>query len=264
MLLDYSLLFWDIDGTLIDGKQVLPSVFDWMKLMRRENKQMYFVTNHPIRSKEAHCKYLNKIGLPIELNELITPIDALQCFFQSVQKPFSVYPACSEMIKEQLEQWNIPIINRVHQEKENNYIVLGLSFTSNYRMLQKVFSLIQRGAKLIVLNEDFSCPFNGERMLDTGAFLTIFQQSGELKEEPISVGKPSIWMQQVLRKKMQSSTGRSVIIGDSLLTDIAIGNALHIDTIWLTNGARHPKDGETKPTFVYESLKDILLEKHYL
>ncbi|WP_019240904.1 MULTISPECIES: HAD-IIA family hydrolase [Bacillus] len=264
MLQEYDLLFWDIDGTLIDGKHLLPAVPDWMTTLRMQNKRMYFVTNHPIRSKKAHCKYLNKLGLKIHEKELITPIDALQCFFHSIQKPFSVYPACSVMIKEQLEKWNIPVINNVHRTSENTYVVLGLSLTSNYRMLQDVFLHIQRGARLVVLNEDFSCPFNGEKMLDTGAFLSIFQQSGELKEEPIPVGKPSVWMQQIMREKMQLCSGRSVIIGDSLLTDIAIGNALHMDTVWLTKDVEHHDAHKMKPTYIFESLAAIHLEKRFL
>lgn len=259
---NYSLYFLDIDGTLVQGKNLLPMTKTFIHLLRQEGKQLYYVTNHPVRSHEEHTKYLTKLGLSIKPEELITPLDGLKKFFSKVDVPYSVYVAGSTMVKRKLRDWKIPVINRSYEQRDNSFVVLGMSFDLNYAMLQEAYQCIQKGAKLLVLNPDSTCPSTDYKLLDTGSFLKLFEASDDLRKEPFIMGKPSVWMQEVLAEKINVPKHEVVIIGDSIDCDIAIGNALGIDSVFLSNTYNEMKHESISPTHVMSSITE-LVERWY-
>ncbi|WP_028402055.1 HAD-IIA family hydrolase [Ectobacillus panaciterrae] len=256
---NYSLYFLDIDGTLVQGRNLLPMAKTLIHHLHQEGKQFFYVTNHPVRSHEEHVEFLTKLGLPIKQEELITPLDALKRFFSKVDEPFSIYVAGSTMIKRKLRNWKLPVIERSYEQYGKCFVVLGMAFNLNYAILQEAYQCIQKGATLLVLNPDTACPSTDYRLLDTGSFLKLFEASGDLRKEPIIIGKPSIWMQEVLAEKIHVPRNEVVIIGDSTLSDIAIGNSLGIDSILLS----HTTDGQLSdkswtPTYNITSIKELV------
>ncbi|MFD3449504.1 HAD-IIA family hydrolase [Microbacteriaceae bacterium 4G12] len=256
---DYSLYFLDIDGTLIQGRHILPMANTLIRRLQQEGKQLFYVTNHPVRSHEEHVGFLTKLGLPIKQEELITPLDALKRFFCTVDEPFSVYVAGSMMIKRKLRDWNLPVIERSYEQYGKCFVVLGMDFNLNYKILQEAYQCIQQGATLLALNPDPSCPSVHYRLLDTGAFLKLFEASGCLREEPIILGKPSVWMQEVLEEKICVPKSEVVIIGDSVFSDIAIGNSLGIDSILLSSTTDDKlTDKPWTPTYTITSIQELI------
>lgn len=254
----YSLYFLDIDGTLIKGKDLLPKTKTFIQQLRKEGKQIYYVTNHPVRCHDEHVEYLTKLGLSINKEELITPLDGLKRFFNKIDVPYCVYVAASSMVKQKLRDWDIPVIEGTDRQLDNCYVVLGMSSSLNYGILQEAYECIQKGATVLVLNPDRTCPSNDYKLLDTGLFLKLFEESGDLVEEPIIIGKPSVWMQEVLAEKINVPKHEVVIIGDTIASDIALGNALGIDSVFLTN-TDIERNYETKTsTHVMSSIKELV------
>lgn len=258
MLNHYSLYFLDIDGTLIKGRNLLPMTKAFIHRLRKDGKQLFYVTNHPVRSHEEHVEYLTKLGLSIKQEELITPLDGLRRFFNQVDVPYSVYVAASTMVKRKLLDWKIPVIQRSYGQHDNCFVVLGMSSDLNYGMLQEAYQCIQNGATVLVLNPDRTCPSAEYKLLDTGLFLKIFVESGDLKKEPVIIGKPSVWMQDVLAEKINVPKSEVVIIGDTIASDIAIGNALGIDSVFLSNTYHVSKHKEKSPTHVMASITELV------
>ena len=80
-------------------------------------------------------------------------------------------------------------------------------------------------------------------------------------KKPIFIGKPQPTMVFELMKKFGRSKEETVVIGDRLYTDIASGVHAGVDTICVLSGEATLKDieeSEVKPTFVLESVKDLL------
>jgi ribonucleotide monophosphatase NagD (HAD superfamily) len=134
-----------------------------------------------------------------------------------------------------------------------------MAFDLNYKILQEAYQCIQKGATLLVLNPDTACPSTNYRLLDTGSFLKLFEASGDLKKEPIIIGKPSVWMQEVLAEKIHVPNNEVVIIGDSMFSDIAIGNSLGIDSILLSNNKDIQNNGDNwSPTYAIPSIQEFI------
>ena len=65
-------------------------------------------------------------------------------------------------------------------------------------------------------------------------------------------------------KRLSSDKSKTLLIGDRLETDIAMGNKFGIDTALVSTGVKHYINGNTeiKPTYYLNSVADILNKKY--
>ncbi len=258
---NYHYYFFDLDGTLLCGKALIPYAKELVQELYHRGNDVYFLTNHPVSSREVLATNLNKIGLELNCNQLITPVLALGEYLDEGRREgISLYIVGSEMIKQELEQMGFHILKSVtDKSRGKTYVVLGMAPSITYPELQEGFSLLQQGADLILLNRDMLCPSSEGFLIDTGSLARVLDHPDIVKGSEV-VGKPSRWMQKVLLKKIAEEKGRAVIIGDSLPSDIAIGNALGIDTVLVQSGVTSEKDligAKEKPLHTCRSVKDI-------
>ncbi|WP_054706686.1 HAD hydrolase-like protein [Bacillus sp. JCM 19041] len=94
-------------------------------------------------------------------------------------------------------------------------------------------------------------------LIDTGSLARVLEHDDR---KPVVVGKPSYWMQQALLRAMQGHVDKSVIIGDSLTSDIGIGNSLDIDTVLVCSGVtsiHQIRHAVQLPTAIFPSVREI-------
>ncbi|MCZ1181470.1 hypothetical protein CHH73_16215 [Shouchella clausii] len=257
----YSHYFFDLDGTLLHGGMLLPGAKELVDALCANGKHVYFLTNHPVRSRKVLSADLQKLGLEITYNQLLTPVMGLIEYVHSNGLASrKLYVAGSNMIREELFELGLHIGDCERGNgPEQIAVVLGMSPDLTYRQLQEALWLIQNGASLILLNEDLLCPHPKGFLIDTGSLARLLDHP-RFGHQTVSVGKPSYWMQKALLRVMEGKIDDAVIIGDSLLSDIGIGNALGIDTILVYSGIT-TKDQlfgtAHHPTSVYASVQEI-------
>ncbi|ERN53583.1 hypothetical protein A33I_11160 [Alkalihalophilus marmarensis DSM 21297] len=259
---DYKLFFFDLDGTLVNGNALFPLANEVIEYLRKHNKRVFFLTNHPSRPREELGERLKKMGLEVGVNELITPTLAIKRYFSDRPSGSSVYVVGSELIKEEIKKMGIHVLNHSRETAMGEvFVVLGMSPNLNYEHLQEGFFLLQKGARLILLNPDICCPTESGMYLDTGAIARVYTSAAPRNHiKPEVLGKPSIWMQQVLLDFAGVDRPRAVMVGDSITSDIAIGQAVGMDTILLLSGVSKEEDLMTirqRPTHVYSTLNEF-------
>ncbi|WP_216829324.1 HAD-IIA family hydrolase [Alkalihalobacterium elongatum] len=261
---DYKIYFFHLDGLLTNRNLITPYTYEVMNLLKKQNKKVFYLTNQLERSGAKIKKQLESLGLKVALNQLITPIHAIQEYFGDKTRSVSIFIVGSELIKDELRKKGSHIIETSSEKTKGEvYVLLALSNNMEYEQLQQSFFLLQRGAKLVILNPDLLCSTTNRTLLDSGSIARVYmseQSMTNVKKDII--GKPSIWMQQVLLRKVHNQHGRAVMIGASLTSDIAIGQAIGIDTILLTSGHTvFDLDGvKQKPTYVFPEIKDLYYE----
>ncbi|MED4164778.1 HAD-IIA family hydrolase [Halalkalibacterium halodurans] len=258
---EYRTYFFDLDGTLVNGKTLFPYAKEIIAELTAQKKQLYFLTNHPIRSRKELKQHLQQMGLTVSMQQLLTPTLAILEYFGEKQGPVSLYIVGSPMIKEEISREGLHLL---HSSRDpvcgEVYVILGMAPNIGYNQLQEAFFLLQQGARLVLLNPDLFCPTPNGLLLDTGSIARVLMNEKMDIHQAETVGKPSIWMQQVLLKKIRHARSRSVMIGDSLTSDIAIGQAVGIDTVLLYSGVTKKSSLEfvkQKPTYEYDSLKQL-------
>ncbi|WEG15398.1 HAD-IIA family hydrolase [Alkalihalophilus pseudofirmus] len=259
---DYKLFFFDLDGTLVNGNSLFPHANEVIQCLRRNKKSVFFLTNHPARPREELCERLINMGLELKVDELITPTLAIKRYFSARPSSSSIYVVGSELIKEEIRKMDIHVLDHSRETSIGEvFVVLGMSPNLNYEQLQEGFFLLQKGARLILLNPDICCPAESGMYLDTGAIARVYTSASPKPFiKPEVIGKPSIWMQQVLLDFAGSIRSKAVMVGDSITSDIAIGQAVGMDTVLLLSGVSKKEDLHTvrqRPTHVYSTLDEF-------
>src|SRR4051812_50007317 len=101
-------------------------------------------------------------------------------------------------------------------------------------MLETALGMIMGGAKLVATNLDPNCPTQGGLRPGCGATVAMLETASGVKA--FSVGKPSPFMLRGARKELGLTTDQTVVIGDTMETDILGGVQLGFKTNLLLSG----------------------------
>ncbi|MDE5414897.1 HAD hydrolase-like protein [Alkalihalobacterium chitinilyticum] len=258
---EYKTFFFHLDSMIVTGNLTFPYISEVIKLLKQQSKKVYFFTNQ-LDCSTTIKKELELIGIKTALNQIITPMHAIQDYFSDRSKIVSLFIAGSDLIKDEMRKKGSHILASAGEKTKGEvYVILSLTSTLEIQELQDAFSLLQRGAKLILLNPDLNGP--NQNKMESGSIARVFIGEQPINRLKINVtGKPSIWMQQVLLKKIHNQSGHAVMVSHSLASNVAIGQALGMDTILITDGQTQEEviNIKQKPTYTFTNLEELTNE----
>jgi NagD protein len=107
-------------------------------------------------------------------------------------------------------------------------------------MVEAALNMILGGARLVATNLDPNCPTQSGTRPGCGAIVAMLEAASGLKA--FSVGKPSPVMLRGARRELGLSTDETIVIGDTLETDILGGVQLGYRTILVLSGGTRRED----------------------
>jgi NagD protein len=143
-------------------------------------------------------------------------------------------------------------------DKDPDYVVVGEGRTLSFEMAEAAVGMILGGAKLVATNLDPNCPTQNGTRPGCGAIVALLEAAAGVKA--FSVGKPSPVMLRAARKELGLTTDQTIIIGDTMETDILGGVQLGFKTILVLSGGTRREDLSRyayQPDKVVESIADI-------
>jgi NagD protein len=135
---------------------------------------------------------------------------------------------------------------------------MGEGRTFNLELVEAAVRMILGGAKLIATNLDPSCPTQQGIRPGCGAMVSMLETAAGAKA--FSVGKPSPIMMRAARKELGLSTDETVMIGDTMETDILGGVQLGFHTVLVLSGGTRREDVERyayRPETIVASLAEL-------
>jgi NagD protein len=130
-------------------------------------------------------------------------------------------------------------------------------------MVEMAAGMILGGAKLIATNPDPNCPtHNGGTRPGCGAIVAMLEAATGVKA--FSVGKPSPVMLRAARKELGLRTDQTIVIGDTMETDILGGVQLGFKTVLVLSGGTARADlgrYAYRPDKVVDSIADLRHEE---
>ncbi|MBA4537836.1 HAD-IIA family hydrolase [Bacillus aquiflavi] len=249
-MLSYETYIFDIDGTLLQGSEALPGAIQLLQLLRTNEKKILFVTNTPVATNAAVAKRLHQVGIDVKEKEVITPIQGLQAFLCKEKSVRTILGLIDQYVRQEIAASGWDICGAHEQISSCSHVLLGMHNELTYNDLTIGLRMIDKGAKIVLLNGDLYCPIENGRIPDTGAISAVFEACSCIK--PISVGKPSVWLQYVVKEKCESKSSHCLFIGDSPISDLAMGHALGMDTVLLKTGVTKYDDKKIAANSTYE------------
>jgi NagD protein len=129
-------------------------------------------------------------------------------------------------------------------------------------MMEAALGMIRGGAKLVATNLDPNCPTPTGMRPGCGAVVALLEAASGLKA--FSAGKPSPIMMRGARKELGLTAEQTIIIGDTMETDIIGGVQLGYHTALVLTGSTKRSDLTRyayQPDLIFDSIADISHER---
>jgi NagD protein len=143
-------------------------------------------------------------------------------------------------------------------DHDPDYVVVGEGRTFTMEMIEAAVGMIANGAKLIATNLDPNCPTPKGIRPGCGAIVAMLEKATGI--QAFSVGKPSPVMMRAARKELDLSTDETVMIGDTMETDILGGVQMGYQTILVLSGGTGLDDLRNyayRPDRIVNSVADL-------
>ncbi len=156
------------------------------------------------------------------------------------------------------------LLNALHEngyaivDRDPDYVVVGEGRTFSFEMVEAALRMVMGGAKLVATNLDPNCPTEAGLRPGCGATVAMLETACGVKA--FSVGKPSPVMLRGARKELGLTTDQTVVIGDTMETDILGGVQLGFKTVLVLSGGTRRGDVDRytyRPDIIVDSIADL-------
>ena len=245
-------VIFDIDGVLVYQGNVYPEAIRTIETLRERGKTIRFLTNSTLKSRKSCAAKLNNQGFMISDDEVITASYATAVYLME-KNPRS----CWVMQEgEGLDEFKGFRQDTVDPE----YIVIGDNRSNfDFDHLNKALRLLLKGSNLIGMQNERTDTSMGEPELNVGSWVNMLELASGVKATYI--GKPSRYAFDLTLKSMGLKKDEVVMVGDSILSDVAGAKAMGMTSILIKTGEFDEKklDGSVEPDYVIDSISEVLV-----
>jgi NagD protein len=226
----------DMDGVIYRGHQLIPGADRFIHDLRAADVPFLFLTNNSQRTRRDVATKLQRLGLEADEDNVFTCAIATARFLARQKPNGTAFVIGEGGLLTALHSNGYSIVDR-----DPDYVVVGEGRTLSFEMVETAVGMILGGAKLIATNPDPNCPTsNGGIRPGCGALVAMLEAATGVKA--FSVGKPSPVMLRAARKELGLSTDQTVVIGDTMETDVLGGVQLGFKTVLVLSGGTSHED----------------------
>jgi NagD protein len=251
----------DMDGVIYRSSQLIPGAVEFINFLVSHSVPFLFLTNNSSRTRKDIVRYLNDLGFRIDDTQVFTSAIATARYI-SRHKPRATAFVIGEG----------GLLNALHEcdiafsESNPDFVVVGEGRTLNFEQIEKATTFVAKGSRLIATNLDPSCPSaNGGIRPGCGAIVKMIEEASGKKA--FSTGKPSPVIFREARKAIQLRTDETIMIGDTMETDILGGVQMGYHTILVLSGGTRDFEVDNfayQPDQVIGSVADLLQRKDWI
>ena len=228
---------FDLDGTVYLGERLIPGAGEAVAALRAAGRRVAFLSNKPLQTRDDYAAKLTRLGVPAGPDDVINSSLVLARHLSGIDPGAPVFvigepPMLAEMRAHGFE---------VRDDSRVRWVVIAFDRTFSYAKLDVALQAVKQGARLIATNPDRTCPVEGGEIPDCAGMIAAVEAVTDRRVEAI-VGKPSPIILEVALRALGVSPSESVMVGDRLETDIAMGRRGGLHTILVLSGVTRGDD----------------------
>jgi HAD superfamily hydrolase (TIGR01450 family) len=251
---------FDLDGTVYLGEALLPHAAQTIRELKARGSRVVYVTNKPLETADEYAYKLTRLGVPTTRSDVVTSVDALVDYLHHAHPGATVLAVAEQSAIDELSAAGFPLTTEPSQAE---VVVVSFDRTFDYAKLNAAFQAVRYGSAVIVAtNPDPYCPTPEGGIPDCAAMLAAIEACSGASAEAV-VGKPSVHMARALLGRLGMSAQDVAVIGDRLLTDMAMARSLGMTGILVLTGATRADSlygAPVQPHYMINSLEDLLPE----
>jgi NagD protein len=247
----------DMDGVIYHGHELIPGADRFVGELIDRDVPFLFLTNNSQRTRRDVATKLRRLGIPAEEKHVFTCAMATARYLAWQRPHGTAYVIGEGGLLTALHNNGYSIVDR-----DPDFVVVGEGRTFTFEMMEIALRMILKGAKLVATNMDPNCPTSSGMRPGCGAVVALLEAAAGVKA--FSVGKPSPIMMRAARKELGLSSASTVMIGDTMETDIVGGVQLGYRTVLTLTGSTKESDLDRyayRPDLVVDSVADLNHER---
>jgi len=263
---NFSCFVFDLDGVLYLGDTPISNASNAVKKLIAEGKQVYFLTNNSGKTRKSYQEKLATVnGLTVPETSIFTSAYAtalvLKARAGAGKRVFVIGEA--GLAEELSVVAGLEVITVADSVPEDSidYVVAGIDRQFTYDKLRFAHGAIMRGhAEFYATNRDSTFPMETGEIPGGGSLVAALATATGI--EPITIGKPETHAYEAILEVAKVAAADSVMVGDRLDTDIAVGKRAGAGTILVLTGVTSKQQADTapgpeRPDFVLNDLSEL-------
>ena len=243
----------DMDGVIYRGSELIPGADRFINELCEQNVPFLFLTNNSQRTRRDVATRLRRMGIKVEERHIFTCAMATARFLAQQKPGGTAYVIGEGGLTQALHHNGYSIVDH-----DPDYVVVGEGRAFNFEMIETAVRMIFADAKLIATNPDPNCPTQAGIRPGCGAIVAMLETATGRKA--FSVGKPSPVMMRMARNELGLGTSGTVMIGDTMETDILGGVQMGYHTALVLSGGTQEEDLGNfafQPDVILKSVADL-------
>lgn len=254
----FAAYIFDLDGTVYLDDRAIDGAPGTIARLRAEGARVAFVTNNPLHPASAYAERLTRLGVPATVADVTTSTDALIDYLDLHHPGSTVLAIAEREVRQRLRDGGFAV---TEDPLITDVIVVAFDRTFDYAKLLAGFRAVrERGAPIVATNPDPYCPTVDGGLPDCAAMLAALEACTGARAEAI-VGKPSPHMARTVLRRLGLAASEAAVVGDRLLTDVAMGQAVGAAGVLVLSGATSKRDlanATVKPDYVINSIRELI------
>ena len=225
----------DMDGVVYRGGEIIPGAAEFVNSLVENSIPFLFLTNNSQRTGRDIATRLQRMGVKAEAENVYTCADATAGYLAQQKPGGTAFVIGEGGLLTALHDHGYSIV-----DKDPDYVVIGECRTFNAEAMEQALNLLIKGARFIATNLDPNCPTQRGTRPGCGALVAMLEKASG--RTAFSVGKPSPIMMRGARKVLQLRASETIMIGDTMETDILGGHQLGYYTLLVLSGGTSESD----------------------
>ena len=245
----------DMDGVIYRGSQKIPGAIEFIEQLMKTGTPFLFLTNNSARSPKDFVTKLDHAGLKVPWKNIYTAGMCTADFLIRQQPNCSAYVIGEGGLNVALEAAGIAF-DSTHPD----FVVVGEGRLLNYESVELAVRLLAKGSRLVATNPDTWCPTESGPRPGTGAYVALLESASGKKA--YYLGKPNPFMFLMARQRLGLHTAETIMIGDTMETDIRGAVEIGIQSYLVLTGSTTREGNHSlsvyQPTRIINSIADLL------
>ncbi len=248
--MDFDGFLFDLNGVFYEDENIISGANETIDWLKKNSIPFKFISNNSTLSRKLFVEKLKKIGLKINISDVITSNYAGVLTIKKMGLK-NCKLIMTEEAKLDYKKFQL-------QNKKIDAIVIGdIGEKWSFSLMNELMNDVISGAEIIALHKGKYYQSQGKLKIDCGAFVAGLEYSTSKKA--ISIGKPKKSFFDLAAFDL--GTNKICLVGDDLHNDIEGGQKMGYKTILVKTGKYRQNifdKSKIKPDFCIPSIKELI------
>lgn len=254
------LLLVDLDGVVYRASRPVPGVAELLARRAAAGDDVLYVTNNSMYDRAHYAARLRALGAPADAGRVVTSARATARYLRTaapeVRRVLAV--GAGGLLRE-LRWAGLEVVPAARAAAAlrggaadgwravgcPDAVVVGLDPRLTYLRLAAAVDALRAGARFVATNRDPLFPMEDGLRPGAGSIVAALEAASGVA--PLVVGKPSGRLLELAAGAVGRSAAEAVVVGDSLVTDLAAARAVGARIVLMLTGVTRPEEVEALP-----------------